>query len=217
MQSFSAIKTEVVARLGNRSDINSRVERWINYAFFELLLNPRFSFFELDQTVSFATVANQTGYQVGTDILVTQQTFWFILDITDVTNQRHLSRSHFQVLDRVSSTTGQPTRYYRFGMSVFLDPTPDAAYNLRMRFRQRPADLDINSVNIFGLQTEWEEPLIVLSTIKGFEALDQRQKAQEQRQIFEAILPTRLDVPTLEDADAEVTISPMNWMEYYNG
>ena len=217
MQSFTAIKTEVVARLGNRSDITSRVERWINYAFFELLLNPRFSFFELDQSIQFQTVAGQVGYLVGTDIFITKEQFWFILDIQDVTNQRHLSRSHYQVLDRVSSTTGQPVRYYRFGMGVFLDPTPDAVYLLRMRFRQRPADLTQSSQSIFGLQTEWEEPLIVLATIKGFEALDQRQKAQEQRQIFEAILPTRLDVPTLEDADAEVTISPMNWMEYYNG
>lgn len=211
MQSFAAIKTEVVARLGNRSDISSRVERWINYAFFEILLNPRFSFFELDRTGAFVTVAGNNSLDLSgfPDL-------WFILDITDIDNFRHLSRTHFQVIDRVESTPGQVTRYYRFGNFVAFDPTPDKAYNMRIRYRKRPADLGTGS-DFSGLGTEWEEPFIVLATIKGFEALDQRQKAQEQRQIFEAILPTRLDVPTLEDADAEVTISPMQWMEYYNG
>lgn len=217
MQGFSAVKTEVVARLGNRSDISSRVERWIAYAYFELLLNPRFSFFELDKSVLFNTVIGQATYTIGTDILVNQTNFWFILDLTDTTNAFHLARSHFQVLDRVSSTNGQPVRYYRFGMGVVLDPTPDNIYTIQMRYRQRPADPSTTAPTFSGLGTEWEEPLIVLSTIKGFEALDQRQKAQEQRQIFEAVLPTRLDVPTLEDADAETTISPMQWMGYYNG
>src|ERR1043166_2109090 len=118
MLGFDALKTEVVARLGNRTDIDARVDRWINYAFFEIALNPRFSFFELDKSVAFATVTgvnSQTLVDIAPD-------FWFILDITDTDNFRHLQRSHYQVIDRVTPTPGQVVRYYRFGDSVFFDP-----------------------------------------------------------------------------------------------
>lgn len=203
MISFDALKTEVIARLGNRSDIDARSERWINQAFFELLLNPRFVFFELDQQVSFTTVPSSGVY----DLTNIAPDLWFILDLTDTTNFRHLTRSHFQVLDRVTGTPGQPTRYYRFGMTVVMDPTPDGAYQIRLRYRLRPPDQTSGS-NFANLGTEWEEPIIVLSVIKGFEALDQRDKATEQRQLFEPIFQARLDVPVLEDADAETTIAP---------
>lgn len=204
MVGFDALKTEVIARLGNRADIDARVERWINYAFFEILLNPRFSFFELDKSIPFLTaigVNEQSLLTIAPDL-------WIILDITDLDNFRHLQRSHYQVLDRVTGTVGQVVRYYRFGESVFFDPTPDAAYNMRLRYRRRPDDLTIGSI-FAGLGTEWEEPIAVLSTVKGFEALDQNEKAQSARQLFEAILPSRFDVPTLEDADAETTIAPV--------
>lgn len=204
MLGFSALKTEVVARLGNRTDIDARVERWINYAFFELLLNPRFSFFELDFQVPFVTTAG-----VNTQDLTTiANDLWIILDITDVSNFRHLTRSHYQVLDRTTGSSGQITRYYRFGMSIFFDPTPDATYNMRLRYRRRPGDR-AQGLDFDSLGTEWEEPLIALSTVKGFEALDQMDKATAARQLFEAILPSRQDVPTLEDADAEITIAPV--------
>lgn len=203
MLGFDAVQTEVISRLGNRSDITARSVRWINYAFFEILLNPRFSFFELDRAASFVTTAGVNFL----DIIGLAGDLWFILDIVDQDNSRHLTRSHFQVIDRVVATTGQITRYFRFGNFVQFDPTPDAQYNMLLRYRRRPPDQS-SGANFQGLGTEWEEPIIVLATIKGFEALDQRAKAQEQRQIFEAILPTRQDVPTLEDADAETTIAP---------
>src|SRR6266850_2370105 len=200
MVGFDALKTEVGARLGNRTDISSRVERWINHAFFELLLNPRFSFFELDSLAMFATVVGQASYALP----AIAANLWIILDIRDSTNFRHLERSHYQVIDRITPSSGQPTRYYRFAQTVNFDPVPDGVFQIQLRFRVRPGDQGTGS-NFASLGTEWEEPLILLSTIKGFEALDQPEKAGAKRQLFEALMPTRQDVPTLEDADAETT------------
>ncbi len=155
MISYDAIVTEVTARLGNRTDVAARIGRWVNYSLFELMLNPRYSFFELDQ---------------------------------------------------VTQTTGQPVRYFRYGMAVTFDPIPDAVYTIQMRYRTRPGDFASGSDLILG--TEWEEPVVALATIRGFEALDMRNKAAEQRQLLESLMGTRMDVPTLEDADAEPTVQP---------
>jgi hypothetical protein len=203
MLSYPALQTEVTARLGNRNDIASRVGRWINYAYYELLMNPRFNFFELDSIADFYTVPNQSYINVAN--LPTD--FWHILGIRDVTNNRKLRRSHWQVFDRLTPTFGQPTRYSRFGPNIEFDPIPDLVYLNQMRYRARPPELADNT-NYSALGIEWEEPLITLSTIKGFEALEQPEKAAAQRQMLEPMLQTREDVPMLEDEDNENAIEP---------
>lgn len=203
MISFDNIVTEVTARLGNRTDISPRIGRWVNYAFFELMLNPRFSFYELDQgPAPFNTVINKVSYDLST----IAPNLWIILDLRDNTNSRRIRRVHYTEIDKTTVTTGQPVRYYRYSSTINLDPTPDAVYALQLRFRMRPADFVPGSNLLLG--TEWEEPIITMATIRGFEALDMRAKAQELRMLLEPIMASRLDVPNLEAMDEEPTMQP---------
>lgn len=208
MQSYNNLLAEVTARLGGRTDLGGRIDRWLNYAFFELLLNPRFSFNELDSFTTFTTLANQSTYELE-DVGLNSMNFWFILNIRDNTNQIHIERSHYQVLDRVAMTTGRPVRYYRFHDALTFDPVPDGAFEMQIRFRKRPADLAAGST-FEGLGVEWEEPLVVLAVVKAWEALDQRDKASEQRSLLEPMLGVRQDIPQLESGvDDENTIMPV--------
>lgn len=204
MISYDSIVTEVTARLGNRTDIATRVGRWINYAYFELLLNPTYSFFELDKSTTFSTVASTRSY----DIVTPNPDLWFILIMRDATNQRRVRRASWKTFDESTITTGQPTRYARFGTSVELDPTPDAVYSILMRYRRRPIDL-VSGSNMDGLGTEWEEPIVTLASVKGFEALKLSEDAASQRTLLVSMLQSRQDVPMLEDDDAEFTIQPV--------
>lgn len=201
MLSFAAIKTEVTARLGNRTDIASRVDRWINYAWFELLLNPRFAFFELDVVLDpfTVTVPGTATYIVPTDL-------WFILDLTDTTNSRKIDRVSFQMIDNQFPTSGQPVRYYRFSNTLTFDPVPDLAYDIKLRYRKRPNDLGTASNLLIG--TEWEELIVSLSVKKGYDALGSKDAAAAELQLVEQMMQTRYDVPNLEDADSEPTLQP---------
>jgi len=201
MITFNTMKTELKARLGNRIDLDARMIRWINYAFFELLMNPRFQFFEMDFKITFDTVIGQSEYPIST-IIFGSNDLWFILDLRDNTNDRKLRRSHWSYLDKVVPQNGQPVRYYRFGLNVVLDPTPDGVYTMQMRYRVRPPDLREGS-QFFGLKTEWEEPIVTLAAVKAFEALKLHQDAAIQRQLLELMLTIRSDVPSLEDFDSE--------------
>ncbi len=226
MISFDAMQSEVISRLGNRSDIQARSVRWINQAFLELILLPRFSFFELDLTTSFNTVAGTRVYNitdwVGLSPPATAgstDSLWYILDISDFTNNRKLARTHWHVLDRIGynpQISGQPTRYARFGNAVQLDPVPDGVFAMTVRYRNRPMDLQSGSTFV-GLGSEWEEVIETMATIKGFEALDQRAKAGELRSLLEPMMSIRQDVPTQEDMDAEITIAPIPMGNYYAG
>ena len=194
---FDAIQTEVIARLGNRQDIAARSSVWINDAYFEILMNPRFTFFELDAVQQAATVIGQRTYSLPPDL-------WFILSLRDNTNNIKLQRTHTMVLDKIAPVAGLSVRYARFGLAVELDPTPNSVVTLQLRYRKRVAELTAGSTLV--IPREWDEPVTVLSVVKGFEALDNKEKAAFQRQLFDKMLENRQDVPTLEDMDAETTI-----------
>jgi len=167
-------------------------------------MNPRFSFFELDASHVTTISAGVNVFSLGNI-----SNFWFIMSVMDVTNNRRLERSHIKVFDDLIATTGQVQRYARFGALIFFDPTPDADFSLRVRYRRRASSL-VSGTTFDALGDEWEEPLIVLSMVKGWEGLDQRDKASEQRQLLEPMLAAREDVPGLEwVADNEITIEPV--------
>lgn len=217
MLGFPAIKTEVLARLGNRTDINARVERWINYAYFELLANPRFYFYEIEDLAFFNTIANVGTYplfNISNGTLV-----WVILGVYDETNRQSLRKSHMIEFERRGQTymgsyysptpvVSKPTDYTRFSNAVILYPIPDGDYQITMRYRRRPSEASSTDTSFLGLKTEWEELLIALSTLKGFEYLGQTDRAKELREMVEYLMSIREEAFKLDDANLETGIQP---------
>lgn len=197
MASYSTLKTEIIYGLGNRSDLDARIPNWLNWAYYEILMTPRFSFYELDKQVTTQTINTLRAYDLPDDC-------WFILSVRDDTNERKLDRKHWQVFDKIAHTPGQPNRYAHFANTIELDPTPDDEYDIILRYRKRPIEIVSDSSPIIG--AEWDEVLVRLTIVKGLESLEQPEKATKQRQLLEAALSLRLDVPQLEDADAETTL-----------
>jgi hypothetical protein len=200
---FNDLKMELQLRLGNRADLDARMNRWLNYAYFEILMNPRFQFFELDTAAPvFDTIQGQDTYTFEGIKIVDM---WFILDIRDMTNERKLRRTHWSYIDKITRFQGMPIRYYRFGNGFVMQPIPDATYVIQVRYRRRPPDLT-NGTDFINLGTEWEEPIITLASIKGFEALQLKEEAAGARQLLEGMFSSRIDVPGLEDFDSETTV-----------
>lgn len=199
---YNTIANEVLSRLGGRTDLTSRLAIWINDAIAELALSPRFSFTELDTVNSFNTASGTQSYS-----LTAFTSFWFVLDITDTTNSRRIKQMSYKDLDAKVVTTGQPTRYARFGSTILFDPTPDGTYATQVRYRMRPTQ--VSGGLSMPFEREWDEVITLLATIKGLEALDARDKAGLQRQLLEPLLSLREDVPLLEDRDGDYGLKPV--------
>ena len=198
---------ELKWRLGNRTDIEPRTLTWLNDAYFELLLSPRFTFFETDRLHEWPTIAGTRVY----DIVAMVPDLWFILDLRNETTQYKLKRYHWSEFDRKTRVLAMPSRYTRFGPTIELEPVPDKIYDMTMRYRVRPLEL-VDGTNHL-LTREWDEVIITMAVQKGWEALEQWDKATAQKQIVETQLATREEPHSLEDADSETTIWPMreNW------
>lgn len=199
MAGYSVLVSEITSRLGNRSDITARVPQWLNDSYFELLLSPRFSFYELDASTTLTTTASTRTYSLSS-----VSDLWFILSLRDTTNVRRLRRANVRDFDEIQHTEGQPTRYARFGSSLEFDPTPDGTYTLTLRYRKRPPELASGSSPLIA--REWDEVLIALAVLKGREALEQTEQAAAQRALVEGMMAAREEVLSLEDADADTTI-----------
>jgi hypothetical protein len=197
MGSYNDIETEVKSRLGERTDIDARLVTWINDAYFELMLSPRFRFYELEKQATMQTINTLAAYDLPTDL-------WFILDIRDFDNGTKLRLGHWSQFDKTSVTYGRPVRYAHFADTVELDPVPDDVYDMILRYKYRPPELSEGSSTV--LPREWDELIVALATQKGWEALENTDKAVVAAQLVERLVRTHLDAEYLEDMDSETTI-----------
>lgn len=193
---------ELTWRIGNRTDISARTLVWLNDAYFELLLSPRFTYFETDRSFGFSTLPQERTYNIVTMI----PDLWFILDLRNETMQQKIDRFHWSEFDRKWRVFSIPVRYARFGPQIEFDPTPDKAYDITVRYRLRPPELVSGGNHL--LPREWDEVIITMAVQKGWEALEQWEKATAQKQIVETQLGMREEPHNLEDADSETTIWP---------
>jgi len=194
-QTYDEIKNEVIRRLGNRSDLSTRIDQWAMDALTELTQAPKASFRELDASYSIVV-------QAGTYRLELPGDFWFILSLRDP--QRKLDQVHWQVLDRVYRTTGIPMRYARYQDHLELDPIPSEDRPLTMRYRRRLPSLIAGMP--LPIEREWHEILLTLIVSKGLWALQRYEESMGVKQGIEAELGNRLDNPLLEDDNYETTI-----------
>lgn len=199
MPTFNEIQSEVKRRMGNRTDIDSRLPTWINDAYFDLLMEPEYSFHELDKSVTLITNADVREYDLSvyTDL-------WFILGLRDETNEREVLRTHWKSFDRRAHATANPTRYTRFGSTLILDPTPDDVYTILIRYRRRVNEMTAGTSP--EIPREWHSMLTHLATVKAYEALEQFEKATAQRQLVIPMEDGRKDQVELEDEDHENAI-----------
>lgn len=194
-QTYDDIKNEVIKRLGNRKDLDARVDQWSMDAFTELTQAPKASFRELDALYEFTAKAGEARANTPAD-------FWFILSLRDRT--RKLDQVHWQVLDRTYRTIGIPTRFARYQDNLELDPIPAEDTPLVMRYRRRLPKLEPGLV--IPLEREWHELLVTLAVAKGLSALQRFEEALPFKVSVDQEMSSRLDNPLLEDDGYETTI-----------
>ena len=111
------------------------------------------------------TTADGIAYiDVPADCLVVRQLY------DETNNYRLINIPHSEYVDYTdranTSYEGDPTEWVRQGAYLYLHPTPDATYTIRIYYRKIPASLTEGaSVTLLG--AEWDEPLITLAAYTG--------------------------------------------------
>lgn len=178
---YLSLQTHVKRNVGNRAtdpDIDTLVKDWLNTCYLDLVTTGKFPELQrfapipcpiLDTTIPFSTVLADEDYLL-TSIA---PDFMFPIALRDTTNNMPLRQRDIRWYDRNKSTAnGKPLIYVVYGGYIYLDPTPDDAYTIRMRYRKKVDSVAlVNPTDIPIIATEWHEALILGATYRGLRSL----------------------------------------------
>ncbi len=152
---FGTLKNLVKRNLGNRTDIDALVAAWVNDAYLDLVTAaklPELGRFEpipcpsLDKTATFNTIADVAEYNLPSNAL-------FIISARNTTSDRPLFRRDIRWYDKyIPQTSTSPAYYVVYGGKLYLAPTPDDVYTIRLRVREK--------IEVPALQNDLDEPVI---------------------------------------------------------
>ena len=162
------MKAEALLDLRNRSDISSRIERWLREAYLETAYGYRF--YELEKTKEFTLSVDASEITFAT-IGITD--LKHILSLRDQTNERKIDPSSFRAIDDLSIGSGTPSHYCRFGSSLLFDAKPaSTGISYKLRYRKQISEPDFTSSTATPeTPDEWDEIIRLLAVQRGFAAL----------------------------------------------
>jgi len=184
-------------RMGQRTDLSSVDSEdfyglWVNRAYRELTSKSRiFGLKGFHNRVYFPELETLDDTQETTDgqeYISVPSDALIIRDVWDSENDRLLTRmSWHEYVSRVgradTDAEGKPTRWVRRGLHIYLDPTPDDAYDMTI-YHRRKITTDISGTDTTAIGGEWDEPIVQLTTYKGLMWMSKFPEAKEVKAEF---------------------------------
>lgn len=187
MSTLATMRTRIADDL-NRSDVNTQIDKAINRAII-YYSKERFWFNETTGTV--ATVASTQAYgtaqSLPTDILEIDTVKLTIAS----TNKQVLDKRTYQWLQEMdlSAQTSQPTDWAWYKSSLYLYPTPNAAWTVTLSYMKSYAELSLDAdtndwttsaEDLIEARARW---WLYSRVIMDYEAAD-RAKAEEAEALY---------------------------------
>ncbi len=213
-RTYAEMCADLKFHLGNRTDSDTNIANWINVAYKDLTtrnmlwgvkMPEQYIFPELNTSASKSTTDGVAYVTVPTDAL-------YVATIDDTTSKRKLVnipwREYIKHPDRATTTSeGAPTKWVRYGLNLYLYPTPDATYALTVYYRKRPAEL-VNASDVTLVGDEWDEPILKLAVIQSFRRFGEYEKAEVEKKEWVDMMAAKVGMYFREESDRETYRKP---------
>jgi hypothetical protein len=148
---------------------SARITRWLNEAYTTIVRKSRLASFEA--TTDLAFVAGTPNQNLPATTLS-------ILGVVDRTsNGRPLGRITGALADTQTSVgPGAPQAYYLQGNQLYLFPTPNASYTVRVRYLSQPTALTAGTDQP-ALPTYYHDALVAYAISRAYRSEDDPQQA----------------------------------------
>lgn len=206
-RTFSTFQDNLIFELGERTDIDSRVDDWINTAYMTLTckslfpeLRQPFIFPELETSTSSDTTDGTAYISAPTDAL-------FVRTCWDSTSDKKLTkialRDYWDKTGRADTDSeGAPTEWVRHGSYIYLSPTPDDTYSITVYYRKRPTALSEDAdTTVIG--AEWDEIIQRLAKVQSLIRFGEYDKVAPERQELNALIKDLIYTQGQEELDRE--------------
>lgn len=161
-------RDELDVTFGERNIESPTYNRWINFGYLDLCTSVDFDIFDDEVTVPTSNgVRSYTG---------PTSPFLFIKHIRDNTSEEGLSFIPKEDFFRLPiSDTDAPKRWTLHQSKIWLYPTPNAAYSLKVIFKETPDPLEEDD-DPTVLHAGWDAAVSMLSTHYGYMALGEENR-----------------------------------------
>lgn len=181
---------------------NSRVDELLNRALWEL--TEKFPFREKETSTNFTLIAGTSKYTMPGN-------FEALLDVTlldpDYTQWTALIRStkvnYDNSLNTNTSQQGMPCEYTRDNDCIIFWPTPDAEYDVKMRYEKTITDLTDNNATL-GLPQSWGEIVLLGATWRGFISMGDYERANAAKAHQISLISSSVPVEAKEEFDTHL-------------
>jgi len=189
--------SRVTLMLGNRSDLQTRVEQWIRDSYIDL--GTSYEFEELEETVDITVDGNNSNntypYPVYNDGNNNRDTRAVkSLKLLSGNNESNnlvipLVKKTIGFLDQIPYSVGTPAIWAPFKRQIIVRPGPSSSYDgylLRTRVWLKPLIISGNNMNSTELllPDDWLEILDYAAALRGHTELLERDKAAEVLQLL---------------------------------
>lgn len=177
---FLELQTATKSFLADRADFTTAIAKeFINRAY-QKMANS-FQFYELDGTdESITTVDGTASYNTPSGVRSIR-----VIKITGDTEYEVIAQTMawYERQDTTSDNKGLPEHYIRYGSKIFFWPTPDDAYEVRIRYLKDTTELSADAdVPVFP--EEWHELLFLSAASSACFQFGMAQRGMELKNEF---------------------------------
>lgn len=169
---FLDLQNEVLAFQFSETKYRPLVKKWLNQGVRRAALESEM---RLRESIAAYTI------EAAAQTLELPEDFASFTDFYDADTGARIYPTDVQDFDRLTARPGRPTHYVTIGSDLRLYPTPDATYNLDLRYRSLPADMVLDE-DTPGLPVQYQELPIAYAMKKAY----LRENDSQQAQVWDA-------------------------------
>jgi len=208
-KTYATFQSELLWALGNlaSADVNTMEGKWINSAYRSLTSRNKFWKFKVPKTFGFPEL-DTTTTAAGSDgdaYISKPSDSIFVHTVWDMTNDNMLDyRDHGWYVEQTgradADSEAEPTSWTPYSNKLYLYPTLDDDYNFTIYYRKRVEDLTGTDTTVIG--GEWDEPILMFATMRGYMFLRDFETAKQWRDEF---ILTIQDLMGMQERQARYT------------
>lgn len=191
-------RTQIEDELNRSSVGNTKLDRWLNAAYLEVLHG--FKFHELEGSQTFLTVDGTHTYAIGATLAIDISDFRALHDEglwvqspTDNIKQilPETRDSWLEKIDLDIASTAEPTHFHKFGDTIYLRPVPDTTIlTILVHYWKSGVKLAADG-DVTILDSDWDDILAVGAIARGFRNFGEESRKVNARNEFLSMIRTR--------------------------
>jgi hypothetical protein len=199
----------------------TRLNQYINDA--QNLIARRVDYSREEASYVFTTSVGTSNYPFDVPGGGGPQDVSVVRSLVNTDLNHDLQAVSLRMIDRSSTTQGEPLYYAIDGGYLHLYPTPDGVYDLKLRYWKMPAAL-VQDTDVPSLPTDWHHLLWVYCCWICYEAEDDANMGQYWKQRFEGEISEFIgdqkfpstDMPTQAQSmwEQDASLSANGWSLY---